>query len=174
MSTIGTRIRDLRVSKGMTQTALSGNGISCRLRLADRVGQAHSLGPRWSREIAEPTGRLRRGDPAIRRVAAVVDPRLSDDARLDVNFAQMALANGNPAEARASSTRLDLDDAGQHRRPTRPQLCSSQSLEQTGDMAGAVARAAQRSSTRNRRERGLGRPRARRHHASTVDALRVR
>ena len=27
-SDIGTRIRDLRVAKGMTQTALSGNGIS--------------------------------------------------------------------------------------------------------------------------------------------------
>ena len=28
MSTIGTRIRDLRISKGMTQTALCGDGIS--------------------------------------------------------------------------------------------------------------------------------------------------
>ena len=34
----------------------------------------------------------------------------SDEARVDVNFARMSLANSNPAEAVRIIARLDLDD----------------------------------------------------------------
>ena len=97
MSTIGTRIRDLRVSKGMTQTALSGNGISSGYVSLIESGK-RTPSDRMVREIADRLGvsvaEILRSDETPR-----VDPRLSDHARLDVNFAKMALANGNPAEA---------------------------------------------------------------------------
>jgi transcriptional regulator with XRE-family HTH domain len=135
MSTIGTRIRDLRVSKGMTQTALSGNGISSGYVSLIESGK-RTPSDRMVREIADRLGVsveeiLRSGETPR------VDPRLSDHARLDVNFAKMALANGNPAEAARIISRLQLDTLDN---TTANDAAStlSQSLEQAGDMVGAV------------------------------------
>ena len=93
MSTIGTRVRELRQAKGLTQQALAGNGISAGYvsliesgkrvpsedvvrRLADRLGVDFET--------------LDRDDEAA---------PVTDQALLEMNFARMALANGNPAEA---------------------------------------------------------------------------
>ena len=135
MSTIGTRIRDLRLAKGMTQTALSGNGISSGYVSLIESGK-RTPSDRMVREIADrlgvPVEEILRADETPR-----IDPRLSDHARLDVNFAKMALANGNPAEAARIVSRLELDTLDN---TTANDAAStlSQSLEQAGDMAGAV------------------------------------
>ena len=93
MSTIGTRVRELRRSKGLTQQALAGDGISAGYvsliesgkrvpsedvvrRLADRLGVDFET--------------LNRDEEA---------GLVTDQALLEMNFARMALANGNPAEA---------------------------------------------------------------------------
>ena len=148
MSTIGTRIRDLRVSKGMTQTALSGNGISSGYVSLIESGK-RTPSDRMVREIAGRLGvsvaEILRSDETPR-----VDPRLSDHARLDVNFAKMALANGNPAEAARIISRLELDTLDNL---TANDAAStlSQSLEQSGDMVGAV-RVLHNLVERNRRD----------------------
>src|SRR5689334_23370939 len=110
MSTIGTRIRDIRVAKGMTQTSISGNGISSGYVSLIEAGK-RTPSDRMVREIA---GRLGVSveeilNDAEAAQAPVVDPRVSDHARLDVNFAKMALANGSPAEAARIISRLELD-----------------------------------------------------------------
>src|SRR3954466_11451104 len=98
MSTIGTRIRELRVSKGMTQTALSGNGISSGYISLIESGKRHPS-DRMVREIADRIGVTVDEITRDTKQQTRVDPRLSDHARLDVNFARMALANNSPAEA---------------------------------------------------------------------------
>jgi len=148
MSTIGTRIRDLRLSKGMTQTALSGNGISSGYVSLIESGK-RTPSDRMVREIADRLGvsveEILRSDETPR-----VDPRLSDHARLDVNFAKMALANGNPTEAARIVSRLQLDTLDNTRANEAADVLS-QSLEQAGDMVGAV-RVLRNLVERNRRD----------------------
>src|SRR3954467_13436504 len=98
MSTIGTRIRDLRVSKGMTQAALSGNGISSGYISLIESGKRHPS-DRMVREIGDRIGVTVDEITRDTKLQPRVDPRLSDHARLDVNFARMALAIRHPAEA---------------------------------------------------------------------------
>ena len=147
MSTIGTRIRDLRVSKGMTQTALSGNGISSGYVSLIESGK-RTPSDRMVREIADRLGvsveEILQSDETPR------DARLSDHARLDVNFAKMALANGNPTEAARIISRLELDTLDNL---TANEAAStlSQGLEQAGDMVGAV-RVLRAIVERNRRD----------------------
>ncbi len=170
MSTIGTRIRDLRVSKGMTQTALSGNGISSGYVSLIESGK-RTPSDRMVREIADRLGvsveEILRSDETPR----VVDPRLSDHARLDVNFAKMALANGNAAGGRAHHLAPRARHAGQHHGQRRREhaLAGPRAVRRHGRCR---ARAAQPRRAQPAR-RGLGRPRARRHHADR-HALRVR
>ena len=135
MSTIGTRIRDLRISKGMTQTALCGDGISSGYVSLIESGK-RTPSEKMVREIARrlgvPEEELLQADEGPRQ-----DPRLSDHARLDVNFAKMALANGNPAEAARIVSRLELDRLDNLTANDAASVLS-QSLEQSGDMVGAV------------------------------------
>jgi transcriptional regulator with XRE-family HTH domain len=148
MSTIGTRIRDLRISKGMTQTALCGDGISSGYVSLIESGK-RTPSDRMVREIADRLGvsveEILRSDETPR-----VDPRLSDHARLDVNFAKMALANGNPAEAARIVSRLELDTLDNTTANDAASVLS-QSLEQAGDMVGAV-RVLRTLVERNRQE----------------------
>ena len=95
-SDIGIRIRDLRVAKGMTQTALSGNGISSGYMSLIESGK-RTPSAKMVREIARRLGVP--AERAARGACESVDSRQSDQARVDVNFARMSLANGNPAEA---------------------------------------------------------------------------
>jgi transcriptional regulator with XRE-family HTH domain len=129
MSSIGSRIRDLRVAKGLTQTALSGRGIS-----AGYVSLVES-------------GKRTPSDEMVARFAerlgVAVDelvpdrPAPSSLARAEVNFARLALANGNPAEALRcvdSLSPADLDG------PTAcdAELVLAESLQQLGHLDRAV------------------------------------
>ncbi len=135
MSTIGKRIRDLRVSKGMTQTALCGDGISSGYVSLIESGK-RTPSEKMVREIARRLGvsadELLQADEGPRQ-----DARLSDHARLDVNFARMSLANGSPAEAARIVSRLELDTLDNTTANDAASVLA-QSLEQTGDMAGAA------------------------------------
>ena len=135
MSTIGKRIRDLRVSKGMTQTALCGDGISSGYVSLIESGK-RTPSEKMVREIAR-----RLGVSADELLQADETPpedlRFSDHARLDVNFAKMALANANPAEAARIVSRLELDRLDNTTANDAASVLA-QSLEQTGDMAGAA------------------------------------
>jgi tetratricopeptide (TPR) repeat protein len=148
MSTIGTRIRDLRISKGMTQTALCGDGISSGYVSLIESGKRHPS-DKMVREIARRLGvsadELLQVDEGPRE-----DPRESDHARVDVNFARMSLANGSPAEAARIISRLELDRLDNTTANDAASVLA-QSLEQTGDMAGAT-RVLRSLVDRNRRD----------------------
>lgn len=135
MSTIGTRIRDLRISKGMTQTALCGDGISSGYVSLIESGK-RTPSEKMVREIARrlgvPAEELLQADEGPRQ-----DPRLSDHARVDVNFARMSLANGSPAEAARIISRMELDRLDNLTANDAASVLA-QSLEQTGDMVGAI------------------------------------
>lgn len=135
MSTIGIRIRDLRISKGMTQTALCGDGISSGYVSLIESGK-RTPSEKMVREIARRLGvsadELLQVDEGPRQ-----DPRLSDHARVDVNFARMSLANGSPAEAARIISRLELDRLDNLTANDAASVLA-QSLEQTGDMVGAI------------------------------------
>ena len=111
MSTIGTRIRDLRVSKGMTQTALSGNGISSGYVSLIESGK-RTPSDRMVREIADRLGvsveEILRSDESPR----VVDPwagsgveALHDDERRKAALAQ-------PSGLTTDGSRLFFADKG--------------------------------------------------------------
>ena len=126
----------------------SGNGISSGYVSLIESGK-RTPSDRMVREIADRLGvsveEILRSDETPR-----VDPRLSDHARLDVNFAKMALANGNPTEAARIVSRLQLDTLDNTRANEAADVLS-QSLEQAGDMVGAV-RVLRNLVERNRRD----------------------
>lgn len=130
MSTIGTRIRDLRLAKGLSQQALAGHGISAGyvslLECGKRTPSARTL-----ERIAE---RLGCG------LDALVDQQpsvTSDEARVEANFARLALANGNPADAVRSLGHLSLDELDS-RTACDAALVLAESLQQTGQLERAV------------------------------------
>jgi transcriptional regulator with XRE-family HTH domain len=102
MTSIGDRIRDLRVARGLTQTALSGEGLSAGYVSLIESGK-RTPSTAMVKEIAE-----RLGVPVDELVVA--SPRGCDEARIDVNFARLALSNGSPDEAVRSMERLELVD----------------------------------------------------------------
>lgn len=144
-SDIGTRIRDLRVAKGMTQTALSGNGISSGYMSLIESGQ-RTPSDKMVREIAR-----RLGVPAEELLEVHAEPtRTNDEARVDVNFARMSLANSNPTEAVRIIERLELDDLD-NLTANEAATVYSDALMQTGDIVGAVG-VLRALVDRNRRE----------------------
>ena len=99
MSTIGTRVRELRQAKGLTQQALAGNGISAGYVSLIESGKrtpSDDVVRRLASDSASRRGPGRDDEPA---------PRRADQARMEMNFARMALANGNPREAVRGSRR---------------------------------------------------------------------
>ena len=130
MSTIGTRIRDLRHAQGLTQDALAGNGIS-----AGYVSLIESGKRTPSADVAQRLAE-RLGVP-VEQLLDQEEPNASDEARVEVNFARLALANGNPAQAVRCLATLSLDrldsvtacNAG---------LVLAESLQQTGQLDEAV------------------------------------
>ena len=145
-SDIGIRIRDLRVAKGMTQTALSGNGISSGYMSLIESGK-RTPSTKMVKEIAR-----RLGVPAdeLLQASESADSRQCDQARVDVNFARMSLANGNPAEAVRIIARLDLDDLD-NLTANEAAAVHADALMQTGDIVGAVG-VLRALVDRNRRE----------------------
>jgi ATP/maltotriose-dependent transcriptional regulator MalT len=131
MSSIGKRIRDVRVAKGLTQTSLAGNGISSGYVSLIESGK-RTPSTKMVKEIA-----TRLGVSADELLASDAE-RSSDRVRVDVNFARMALANGNPTEALRLMSTVDiagLDSLS----ATEAASVLAESLGQTGDIQGAVA-----------------------------------
>src|SRR3954447_14751304 len=92
MTTFGGRLRELRKARGLSQQAIAGDGISSGyvslIEPDKRVPSAATL--------QGLSGRL--GVPAEQRLGHEESPA-ADQARLEVNFVSLALANSDPAEA---------------------------------------------------------------------------
>ena len=131
MTTIGDRVRQLRTSKGLSQQALTGDGISAGYVSLIESGKrtpspevAAKLAQRLGVEVSELVGEERR-------------TATSDQARLEVNFARLALANGNPAEAVRSLDSVSMDELDSETAADAA-LTLAESLQQTGELDHAV------------------------------------
>jgi transcriptional regulator with XRE-family HTH domain len=130
MTTIGARVRELRQARGLSQQALACEGIS--------PGYV-SLIESGKRTPSAATAQLlaeRLGVPVDRLVE---DPRplASDTARVEANFARLALANGDPAEAVRCLAKIDLDQLDS-RTACDAALVLAESLQETGQLDRAV------------------------------------
>jgi transcriptional regulator with XRE-family HTH domain len=106
MSAIGVRVRELRKARGLSQQALAGDGIS-----AGYVSLIESGKRVPSREvIAQLASRL--GVRPEELADEPASPSESESARIEVNFARLALANGDPGEAVRLLTQMDLSTFG--------------------------------------------------------------
>ncbi len=133
MSTFGTRVRELRQAKGLSQQALAGDGIS-----PGYVSLIES-----GKRTPSPTAVARLAERLDVPVSELVDepetvPVVSESARLDVNFARLALGNGNPAEALRTLATLELDKLDSAT-ACDAALVLAESLQQTGSLDRAVA-----------------------------------
>src|SRR3954454_21170691 len=102
MSTIGSRVRELRLAKRLSQQALSGDGISPGYVSLIESGKRTPS----SATIALLAERL--GVP-VDRLVAEERPPAADHAPLEGHFARLALANGDPAQAVQSLGKIQLD-----------------------------------------------------------------
>lgn len=130
MSTIGTRVREIRTSKGLSQQSLAGDGISAGYVSLIESGK-RTPSPATAERLA-----VRLGVPVERLVQDDQAP-VSEHARLEANFARLALANGNPAEAvrclgAIRFHELDSRTAGE------ASLVLAEALHETGDLDRAV------------------------------------
>src|SRR5690242_10539023 len=136
MSTIGTRVRELRRAKGLTQQALVGDGISPGYVSLIESGK-RTPSPA---AVARPAERLGVSvdelvaDTTPEPVAAVV----SGTARLEVDFARLALGNGHPDEAMRTLGKVHLDQVDSVT-ACDAALGLAESLQQTGTLDRAVA-----------------------------------
>lgn len=101
MSTIGTRIKELRQSRGLSQQALAGDGISPAYVSLIESGK-RTPSEACARRLAE-----RLGVPA-EQLLAETPSREVEEARVEVNFAKLALRNSNPREAIRLLDKVDL------------------------------------------------------------------
>jgi tetratricopeptide (TPR) repeat protein len=131
MSTIGTRVRELRQRKGLSQQALAGDGVS-----AGYVSLIES-GKR-----VPSTATVER---LARRLGVQVDELLVDDrplaadrAHIDANFARLALSNGQPAEAVRALSKVPLKDLDS-RTAGETYLVLAEALQETGELDEAVS-----------------------------------
>jgi transcriptional regulator with XRE-family HTH domain len=130
MSTIGTRVREIRTSKGLSQQSLAGDGISAGYVSLIESGKrtpSAAIAGRLAERLGVPVEQLVQDD----------GPPASDHARLEANFARLALANGNPAEAvrclgAIRFHELDSRTAGE------ASLVLAEALHETGDLDRAV------------------------------------
>ncbi|HET9829006.1 MAG TPA: helix-turn-helix domain-containing protein [Nocardioidaceae bacterium] len=129
MSTIGTRVRELRIAKGLSQQALAGDGISAGYVSLIESGKRTPSGKAVQR-LAE-----RLGVP-VDQLLEVGAPA-AEHARLEANFARLSLANGNPAEAvrTLSAIRFQELDSGA---AGEASLVLAEALQETGDLDRAV------------------------------------
>ena len=133
MSSIGARVREIRLAKGLSQQALAGDGIS-----AGYVSLIES-GKRTPSEAATRLLAERLGVPLARLLdeepGRAPSPRVH--SRLEVNFARLALANGNPAEAVRCLAAVDLDELDSET-ACDAALVLAESLQETGQLDVAV------------------------------------
>ena len=143
MTAIGTRIRELRVAKGITQTALAGNGISAGYVSLIESGK-RTPSPAMIKEIAQ---RLGVGEDEL---VLDKDARESERYRMDVNFARLALASGDPTEALRTLANVPVESlCGQVAYDAAHVL--GEAHAQLGDIEGAIT-ALERLVSRSRRD----------------------
>jgi transcriptional regulator with XRE-family HTH domain len=131
MSTIGTRLRELRRAKGLTQEALAGDGISAGyVSLIESGKRKPSVATtkRLAERLGVPLDQLLDGEQG----------QVTDEARLEMNFARMALANGNPAEAVRCLDGLSFE-SWDSRTASEAALVLAEGLQQTGQLDRAAA-----------------------------------
>lgn len=131
MSTMGTRVRELRQARGLSQQAIAGDGLSAGYVSLIESGK-RTPSPATVERLAE-----RLGVP-VSQLLGEERPAVSEHARLEVNFARLALANGNPADALRclGAIRLDELDSGT---ACDAALVLAESLQETGQLDRAVA-----------------------------------
>ena len=130
MNAIGARVRELRKARGLSQQALAGDGVSAGyvslIESGKRMPSAKTaavLAERLGVEVDELMGR----EPAP----------ASEETRVLVNFARLALANGDPDEAVSclGGLRLDTLDLST---TCDAALVLAEGLQQTGQLGAAV------------------------------------
>jgi transcriptional regulator with XRE-family HTH domain len=131
MSTIGTRVRELRRAKGLTQDALAGDGISAGYVSLIESGKRRPSAA-MARQLAE-----RLGVP-VDQLVDEEQGKVTDEARLEMNFARMALANGNPAEAVRCLDGLSFE-TWDSRTACEAAHVLADALQQTGQLDRATA-----------------------------------
>lgn len=130
MRVIGARVREIRTSKGLSQQSLAGDGISAGYLSLIESGK-RTPSTETTERLAE-----RLGVP-VDELLLQDRPEASEHARLEANFARLALANGNPTEAvrclgAIRFHELDSRTAGE------ASLVLAEALHQTGDLDRAV------------------------------------
>src|SRR3954447_17259031 len=131
MTTFGARLRELRKERGLSQQALAGDGISpgfVSLIESDKRAPSPATVQRLADRLGVPVERLQGHDRA---------PAPSDQARLDANFARLALANGDPAEAVRCLSNVDLAELDVAT-ACEAALVLAESLQETGQLDRAV------------------------------------
>ncbi len=136
MSSFGARIRELRVAAGLSQQALAGKGLSAgyvSLIESDKRTPSPAAIQLIAERLGVPVEQLLDGPP----LPPGTHPE-PDHARLEVNFARLALGNGNPAEAVRCLGAVDLERLDSQT-AAEASLVLAESLQQTGQLDRAVA-----------------------------------
>lgn len=130
MTTIGTRVRELRTAKGLSQQALAGEGLSpgyISLIESGKRAPSRAAAQRLAERLGVPVERLLQEDR----------PPASDHARLEANFARLSLANGNPAEAVRCLRAIRFEELDSQT-ACDASLVLAEALQETGDLDRAV------------------------------------
>lgn len=130
MSAIGARVRELRKARGLSQQALAGDGIS-----AGYISLIESGKRTPSREMAEALAS--RLGVSVGDLVHETSATASDQARVDANFARLALANGDPEEAIRCLNQVDLAQLDS-RTACDAGLVLAESLQETGQLELAL------------------------------------
>jgi tetratricopeptide (TPR) repeat protein len=131
MTTFGARLRELRKERGLSQQAIAGDGISpgyVSLIESDKRVPSAATVQRLADRLGVPVERLLGHDHA---------PAAADRARLEANFARLALANGDPSEAVRCLAKVDLADLDTAT-ASEAALVLAESLQETGQLDRAV------------------------------------
>ena len=131
MSTFGERLRAARIAAGVSQSALSGEGVSASYVSLLEAGK-RTPRPEIVQQLA---GRLGCS------VSELLDDEASDRAariELEVAFARLAVEHGEPAEARDRLERVLTEDELPTRLRDEIQFRLSVAYERAGDLAAAV------------------------------------
>jgi transcriptional regulator with XRE-family HTH domain len=130
MTTFGGRLRELRKARGLSQQAIAGDGISSgyvSLIESDKRVPSAATVQRLADRLGVPVEQLLGHD----------ESPAADQARLEVNFAKLALANSDPAEAVRCLAKVDLAQLDL-RTACDAALVLAESLQETGQLDRAV------------------------------------
>lgn len=148
MTTMGERVRQLRCARGLSQQALSGDGVS-----AAYVSLIESGKRRPSRQtVSKLADRL--GVTAEHLLVGMQDAELGK-TRVNVNFARLAIANGNPSEAVSSLRSMSFENLDSAT-ACKASLALAEAAEQTGDLDLALVTLESMSDRCRREEAWIG------------------